>query len=150
MAKRASAKAKSKAKQQVAPKLSRFLKRRRSEEAALRSLDEQFPIASVAFKTMHRVGGKTMFDRVLQDKRAAKKQGSNLGPTYLVQLRLEFFGDDHKAGFAVADDTQPIDPLLVGGLDAARTVNTNARAKTKLELWLDTCAACTQRESSVG
>ena len=94
-----------------------------------------------------KVEGKTLRERIIDDKRRCKRDGTRLSSSYWRDLHVQYAGDESPLKqIKVEDPNEPVRPSLIKALKAAETLNCTKRSKAELVNWFKTEEACNQKE----
>lgn len=126
-------------------KKKRRLGRRDTDEQVREAIKRQLPGVSQTALTQHIVDGKSLLDRIRDDKRKAKKEGRNLGPLYWRGIKEMYGIESSISSLQVNDPTEPIDDELMRALEMCRNPNAGKRSKTLLQSWFGSVRAINQR-----
>ena len=123
----------------------RRLERRSTEEQVRRSVTDHLPTVTEVQLTQHIVSGKNLLQRLTDDRREAKEEGRRLGASYWKAIRRQYDIEDPTGTLSVNDDTETIDPGLIGALQQARNPNAALRSKNLLNSWCNTASKVNQK-----
>lgn len=128
----------------------RRLGRRGTDEAVTRALEEHFKEASSVETDLIIKDGKSLRQRIADDRRAAKAAGTKLGSTYWLRLRrqydLQAVSGAITEVLVVKNKEEPVSQELADALAHARTANVTKKAVSRLCSFLQSCGNLNQRE----
>lgn len=123
------------------------LHRRATGEQVERALTENFKGWSTLECHGHLVGGKSLAQRIGDDKRDAKATNKRLGSSYWQELREMYSSSTTLASaLQVRDHKQGVSDTLVDAIKFSNCANLTKRTKAPLLTYLSTCKAMNQRE----
>lgn len=123
----------------------RRLGRRDTDEQTREVISRQLPGVSQTVLTQHIVDGKSLFERVREDKRKAKKENRKLGPLYWRELKVKYGVEDSISDLKVSDVSEQIDEELMRALEQCRNPNAGKRSKNLLTSWCGSVRSINQR-----
>jgi hypothetical protein len=123
----------------------RRLGRRDTEERVRRSVKDNLPGVDETQLTQHLVDGKSLLDRMCEDRRASNGDNSRHGLAYFAQLRVDYALEDPESALPKADKTEAICPGLLAAMTQAKNPNAAHRTKSLLVSWMTSARILNQR-----
>lgn len=125
----------------------RKLSRRNTEDQADRCIAEHFKGWSKVQTGVLKVDGKTLREKIIDDKRQCKQDNSRLSSGYWRDLKLAYAGDQcPMKKLTVKNPNEPVRPSLIEALKVAQTLNCTTRSKSALVNWFKSEGECNQKE----
>ena len=142
-------KAKARSVVSVAPKPKRVLRRRDTEQATARLLDESFPEMSPHDRDHKLVGGQSLRARCLAERRGLDAN-ERVSQTFIKQMRQMYCPSGSvRSQLHWEDETLPLDDDLQHAFQALSVDNPTQRSRAPLLGWLKQGRDCNKREAMV-